>query len=132
MHSVGAGGGSLTGANIVLEGLLAQAEIARLLAQSDVLIVPSLAENSPLVIPEAASQGCASLVANVGGMPELVDTLSCGGVFNSPADFVAKLTTFAAQSPNHKKTHRKNLIATSKKVFSPRAVVAASDKVYAR
>jgi glycosyltransferase involved in cell wall biosynthesis len=132
LHLVGAGGGSLTGANIVLEGLLAQAEIARLLAQSDVLIVPSLAENSPLVIPEAASQGCASLVANVGGMPELVDTLSGGGVFNSPADLVAKLTTFAAQSPNHKKILRKNLIATSQKVFSPRAVVAAYDKVYAR
>jgi glycosyltransferase involved in cell wall biosynthesis len=131
LHLVGAGGASLTGANVHLEGQLAQPEIARLLAQSDVLIVPSRAENSPLVIPEAASQGCASLVADVGGMPELINTLG-GGVFSSPADLVAKLTAFAAQSPNHKKVVREKLIATSQKVFSPRAVVAAYDKVYAR
>ena len=132
LHLVGAGGASLIGANIHREGQLAQPEIAQLLAQSDVLIVPSRAENSPLVIPEAASQGCASLVADVGGMPELINTLGAGGVFSSPVDLVAELTAFAAQSPNHKKVLREKLIATSQKVFSPRAVVAAYDKVYAR
>jgi hypothetical protein len=65
-------------------------------------------------------------------MPELINTLGAGGVFSSPVDLVAKLTAFAAQSPNHKKDLREKLIATSQKVFSPRAVVAAYDKVYAR
>jgi len=132
LHLVGAGGVALIGANVHREGQLAQAEIAQLLAQSDLLIVPSRAENSPLVIPEAASQGCASLVADVGGMPELIDTLGGGGVFSSPADLVAKLTAFAAQSLNHKKVLREKLVTSSQKVFSPRAVVAAYDKVYAR
>jgi hypothetical protein len=45
---------------------------------------------------------------------------------------VAKLTAFAAQSPNHKKVLREKLVTTSQKVFSPRAVVAEYDKVYAR
>ena len=132
LHLVGAGGASLVGANIHREGPLAQPEIAQLLALSDVLIVPSRAENSPLVIPEAASQGCASLVADVGGMPELINALGGGGVFSSPAELVAKLTAFAAQSPNHKKVLREKLVTSSQKVFSPRAVVAAYDKVYAR
>ena len=58
--------------------------------------------------------------------------LGGGGMFSSPADLVAMLTAFAAQSPNHKKVLREKLVTTSQKVFSPRAVVAAYDKVYAR
>ena len=53
-------------------------------------------------------------------------------MFSSPADLVAMLTAFAAQSPNRKKVLREKLVTTSQKVFSPRAVVAAYDKVYAR
>ena len=132
LHLVGKGGASLKGTNIHGEGEMSPTEIAGLLRSTDVLIVASLAENSPLVIPEAASQGCAPLVANVGGMPELIATLGGGAVFSSPSELSGALNAFASRTATDSNALRKKLMTTSQKVFSPRAVVMAYDKVYAR
>lgn len=61
------------GLNIVFHGWQAKESILAKLAETDLLIVPSLCyENSPTVIYEAASRGCPFLGTNLGGIPELV------------------------------------------------------------
>jgi len=58
----------------VLGGLLDRAGVARVLAETDLLVVPSLwFENSPLVILEALASRTPLLVSDLGGMAELVE-----------------------------------------------------------
>ena len=54
---VGRGGEAFAGPRIHLTGQLSTVELAQELSHSDVLIVPSRAENAPLVIAEAAARG---------------------------------------------------------------------------
>jgi glycosyltransferase involved in cell wall biosynthesis len=62
-----------TEAGARLGGRLARAEVLRELAQTDLLVVPSLwYENSPLVIYEALAARTPLLVSDQGGMAELV------------------------------------------------------------
>lgn len=78
-------------ANIRFLGFVKPVEFFR---QIDVLVVPSVWEE-PLgrVIYEGYAHGVPSLVANVGGMPEIVDAGSTGEVFRSgdSADLAARL-----------------------------------------
>jgi len=78
-------------ANVRFLGFVEPAEFFR---QIDVLVVPSVWEE-PLgrVIYEGYAHGVPSLVANVGGMPEIVDIGSTGDVFRSgdSADLAARL-----------------------------------------
>lgn len=45
--------------------------IRELMAQSDVLVLPSRHEPYGLVVPEAYLQGCAAIVADTGCLPEV-------------------------------------------------------------
>ena len=60
------------GDKIVLAGLKAPAEIARLMQAADVLCVPSDNEGVPNVIYEALSCGLRVVATRVGGIPEIV------------------------------------------------------------
>ena len=84
---VGKGGekfNNLTG--VVLSGTKTPSEIGRILDESDFLLVPSLGENSPSVAYEAGARGVTPLVSNSGGLPEVVDRLGSGHVFNGPQE----------------------------------------------
>jgi glycosyltransferase involved in cell wall biosynthesis len=57
-----------------LAGTLARADVPRTLAETDVLVVPSVwYENSPLTIHEARAARTPVLVSDLGGMSELVE-----------------------------------------------------------
>jgi glycosyltransferase involved in cell wall biosynthesis len=106
-------------------------ELAELYRQADVLLVPSLAENAPLVIAEAAARGCRSLVSDVGGMAEMIQLIGAGETFSSIRELVMLLHAIPQLSHDHKRALRKTTIAGAKKHFSPEAVVAKYGKVYA-
>ena len=106
-------------------------QLSSVLAQSDLLVVASLAENAPLVIPEAASQGCEALVANVGGMPELVKSLGVGEVFHHSGHLAAMLQQRLGFSQSQRKSSRLLLQRSAADIFSPAAVAAAYARVYA-
>jgi glycosyltransferase involved in cell wall biosynthesis len=76
-------------------GELDRAGVARVLANTDLLVVPSLwFENSPLVILEALASRTPLLVSDLGGMAELVEDGVSGFHFalGDAQDLAAKLT----------------------------------------
>ncbi len=48
-------------------------EVARLMRAADLFVLPSLAENLPVVLIEAQASGLPAVATRVGGVPELVD-----------------------------------------------------------
>ena len=116
--------------NIVLLGERSSNELAEVFSSADLLVVSSLAENAPLVIAEAASQGCPSFVANVGGMPEMVDLLGVGDVFSAATELVELLRAHAKAGEGHREKARLSLMDAASRLFSPEAVVKGYDKVY--
>lgn len=130
LRLIGAGGEEFQGAGIERLGSLGSQEIAVHLEASDVLLVPSLAENAPLVIIEAAATGCPAIVRNVGGMPDMVRALGHGAVFDTRDGLVSALDSLAGTSPEATKASREKLRATAHATHSPGAVVAQYDELY--
>ena len=128
---VGQGGHGFAGPGIELSGALSSSQLKDVFSRSDVLIVPSLAENAPLVIPEAAAQGVTPFVADVGGMPGLIDALGHGRVFSSTSELVGALVSASSAKIQTSTRAREALRTAAVSQFSPEAVVAAYDKVYA-
>lgn len=128
---IGEGGQQFVSGSVHATGKLPREQLRARFGKADVIIVPSLAENAPLVIPEAASQGCEPLVAQAGGMPELVALLGSGATFAGSEDLTALLRSRADQGAKKLAVVRNELVQQTRSVFSPQAVVDGYDKVYA-
>jgi glycosyltransferase involved in cell wall biosynthesis len=105
--------------SVRLLGRLTQSELTCQYRKTDFLLVPSLGENSPLVIAEAATQGVRAIATNVGGNSELVSTLGDGYIIERVSD-LGNLLPNVPWDLEPKSAER--LIETSKAVYSPGAV----------
>lgn len=65
-------------------GSRAPAEVARLMRESDVFVLPSRFENLPVVLLEAMASGLPAVATAVGGVPEIVDDRA--GLLVPPGD----------------------------------------------
>lgn len=65
-------------ANVEMLGRLADRELVNHMAETDIIVVPSIYEPIPLVILEAFAANVAVVASNVGGIPELVRHESTG------------------------------------------------------
>ncbi len=75
-----------------------EAEVKKLLSQSDVLVSPSYAEGMPVSIMEAMAQGLAIIATNVGSVSTLVDENN-GWLISSPEpELIAEAMTKAIKS----------------------------------
>jgi glycosyltransferase involved in cell wall biosynthesis len=84
------------GLPVRLRGGFEARDAARVYAELDLLVVPSLwPENSPLVIHEAFQAGVPVVGARVGGIPALLDEGRAGLLYDafSPADLARALTS---------------------------------------
>jgi glycosyltransferase involved in cell wall biosynthesis len=61
---------------------LSQYELQKLLAESSILVVPSLTENAPNIIVEAQLSGVIVLASEVGGIPEMIKDEKTGFLSN--------------------------------------------------
>lgn len=71
--------------NVILVGRIPNYEMSQYYASSDVVVLPSLHENFPVVGLEAMSSGKAVIASNVGGIPELVSN-NKNGILVSPCN----------------------------------------------
>ena len=127
---VGRGGETFAGPNTNLSGQLKARELANELSHCDVLIVPSRAENAPLVIAEAAARGCIPLVADVGGMREMITSLGHGETFSNSEELASLLEGQIKDKDQGKSTDRRKVAESARTAFSPEAIVARYGKVY--
>jgi glycosyltransferase involved in cell wall biosynthesis len=130
LHLIGSGGGEFREDGVTILGALSPGEVASELQRSDALIVPSLAENAPLVIIEAAWAGCPALVNNVGGMPHMVKEVGHGAVFNTTRELVETLHSLASKTVRDRQTARARIQAAARALYSPPGVVAQYDELY--
>lgn len=119
---VGSGGAKhINVAGVTLTGPLDVAGLIRVLDRADAIIIPSLAENSPSVAYEAASRGVWPLVRNTAGLPEVIEKLGAGQVFESVAELARLLgdeTVIARKSS----ASRKKLQEAACKLSAPAEV----------
>jgi glycosyltransferase involved in cell wall biosynthesis len=71
--------------NVILVGRVPNFEMPQYYASSDVVILPSLQENFPIVALEAMSSGKPVIASRVGGIPELVSNNE-NGILVSPGN----------------------------------------------
>lgn len=57
-------------------------ELPLYFGQSDIVVIPSLWENFPMVCLEAMLAGRSIVAGNIGGMPEMLDNGNCGKLVN--------------------------------------------------
>lgn len=127
---VGNGGREFQGPGIRLTGAIDSSRLAIELRQSDAIIVPSKADNAPLVIGEAAASGCSPLVASSGGMRAMVGDFEDGVAFTSPVDLEQQLNILALRDPGDRAETRKKLMVRAEELYSPFAAVREYSKVY--
>ena len=128
---IGMGGQEFNGDGIVHLGPQPQTRLAEILASTDALIVPSSAENAPLVVAEAAAAGCQPVCADVGGMSEMMNSLGENLKFSTEGDLVTQLGFLALQGAPDRLSRRRSLAAKASEVFSLDAVAQKYDRVYA-
>lgn len=127
---MGNNGDAFLGQSTTALGSLAEEEIAQILSQTSCLLVPSLAENSPLVIAEAAARGTASIVNSVGGMPDMVASFEAGRVFSHRADLCESMAHVAPRDGHTSPDSRDALSARAITLFSPARVSQQYDDLY--
>ena len=132
MALIGSGGSVFAGEGIQLLGSIGRRELMEALKSSQALIVPSLAENAPMVIAEAASQGCVALVRDAGGMPGMIEDLGAGQIFADPPDLTGAMAGILSQKNSKSLASRQALTRRAQNLYSPEAVRKQYDKVYER
>jgi glycosyltransferase involved in cell wall biosynthesis len=132
MALAGRGGSAFAGEGIQLLGSLGRTELTETLRSSQALVVPSLAENAPMVIAEAASQGCLALVRDAGGMLEMIEDLGAGQTFADPRELAGAMARILSHKNSEPLASRQALIRRAQSLYSPEAVRKQYDKVYER
>jgi glycosyltransferase involved in cell wall biosynthesis len=119
---------------VVFLGPLARAELPALLAQADVVVLPSYWEGLPVALIEALSAGVPIVASRVGGNPELVGDCENGYLVPpGDADALAAALLRLAQAPDTRvamrAASRQRYLAGG---FTPEAVTARHVAAYQR
>jgi glycosyltransferase involved in cell wall biosynthesis len=98
-------------------GPLDDSKLLHLIKSSDLLVVPSKSENSPLVVAEAQLVGCLVLAAKVGGIPEMITDEQTGYLYENDVESLAiNIEKIFTLEPNI----RQRVLGTARKVAMSR------------
>ena len=109
-----------------LLGVLTASELRSFYAQCDALIMPSLAENGPLVIAEAGSQGCKTFARKTGGNGEMIQRAGRGSIYNELSELVSLLVHLEPASSKE----RAAIQDTVRTVFGSSTIATQYTEVY--
>lgn len=128
---VGRGGKQFHGRpGVTLTGRLGVEELLAWCDTADHIIVPSEAENAPMVVFEAAARGCWPLVANNSGLSEIPDTLGGGSLFTNTEELSRLLAARHATEWNKRRKQRQKLSERVNEICHPTRVEAQYREVY--
>jgi glycosyltransferase involved in cell wall biosynthesis len=99
-----------------------------ILAAADFLLVPSRAENQPLVISEAQSLGTSVIVRNDTGLPEHLGIDPSGKTFDRDDDLPGILREAAQTIPST--SERATLAERAAEKFDPKRIAQAYEEIY--
>jgi glycosyltransferase involved in cell wall biosynthesis len=114
---------------VTFHGLKSKGEVAELMRQADLFVLPSLWENLPCVLIEAIATGLPIVSTLVGGIPEMVDEETGRLV---PAGEVLKLSTAIAGMLESLHTFDRHVITQKARQYSPEVVGRLLDSIYRR
>ena len=100
---------------VQFHGFLHKVEVARMMNQSDFLVLPSLWENLPCVLIEAMASGLPVVSTTTGGIPEIVDPET--GILVPPGDGRA-LRDALVRMFDHASDYDRSLIAAKASRYS--------------
>jgi len=127
---VGQGGQQFAGIpGVELRGAVSTTELIVLLDETGFLVIPSKAENSPSVAYEAASRGVVPLVRNTGGLPEVVERLREGHLFEDVRD-LKNLLSSLANDPPLSSARQKTLMSRVRALSHPETVARHYMELY--
>jgi glycosyltransferase involved in cell wall biosynthesis len=117
--------------SVTIHEWLSGDEVAALLADADVLALPSENEGQPMVVLEAMSRGLAVLATEVGGIPELV-THGVEGLLVPPHDVPALADALAelVADPGRRRTLGDAALARARAEFAADAVAERIEGLY--
>lgn len=125
LRLVGARGAEHSGSARQL-GVLTAEELKVFYSECDALILPSLAENGPLVIAEAGSQGCMTFARDTGGNSQMIRWVGEGATYDSRSQLVALLQRIQPTSLGQ----RRAVHQQTQKVFGSSAIADEYNEVY--
>jgi phenylacetate-CoA ligase len=101
-----------------------------LMKGADMVVVPSLMENFPIVVLEAMACGKPVVATNVGGIPEIIEN-RCNGILIPPknSDALAKAISLIIENPAQAKRLGEAAVRTIKENFTLDAMVQKYLKV---
>ena len=88
-------------------------------AAADAIIIPSTADNAPLVFAEATAHGLFPLVRNEAGLPELVGVLDQGEIFATGEDLRRAVDNFVSLSTADIDSLRNSIRQRTLREFDP-------------
>lgn len=97
--------------------------LARVLDRMDVVAVPSIDDNSPLVVGQALARGCFVLASNAGGTDEVLTQSSFGRSFGLTESEIADSISYCLEREDKILLHRIDRHRHAVNLFSPTAVI---------
>jgi glycosyltransferase involved in cell wall biosynthesis len=104
---------------VVLIGPLSSERLQIQYAAADGIIIPSPADNAPLVFSEATAQGLFPLVRKEAGLPELIGVLKTGSIFETQEDLRRAVHDFVSLNRADIKSLRSTIRRRTLKEFDP-------------
>ena len=112
---------------VTFAGEQSKEEVARLMRQADLFVLPSLAENLPVVLIEAMASGLPAVATRVGGVPEMLGDED--GVLVDPENPVALAA--AIRSAAQRRFDPAAMAARARDRYSYAAVCGRWSEIYA-